>query len=159
MDKVIIHTPNGYNLFGSGDKGIVVEDLTDKMTVSDGHHTMDELYEHRSLLFCAFLSQLAASEQGYVWRSKLYEDGTMYNGWFIAGAAQGGALKTVIYSKLLGNNNDDLNIYINPKSEISYHLPLDLWDKLDFAWTLEKAIPFDGYSPKDVLDRMRNYYI
>ena len=49
--------------------------------VSDGYHTFGELYHHRSILF-AFLCR---EKYDRSWWSTLHDDGTMYDGMFIAG--------------------------------------------------------------------------
>ena len=68
-----------------------IEDLIDeeKQHVSDGYHTFKELYDHRIALFLALVKSI--SEQEYhpanqiCWKSKKHSDGTMFDGWFIAG--------------------------------------------------------------------------
>lgn len=108
------------------------------MEVSDGYHTMDELYEHRVRLFielCKFMN--TRWEQDHfmsmyeIWRSKLHHDGTGYEDWFI-----------------LGINKDK-------GEQITYHLPMSKWDETGFAETLEKAPEFDGHTSKDVLERLK----
>lgn len=96
--------------------------------VSDGYHTFAELYEHRHALYLAVCRSLF----GYadVWRSKLHADGTMFDDSFILG------------------------IYKEPGSQITYHLPLRLWDAADFADTLESAPVYDGHTPDDVIARI-----
>ena len=62
-------------------------------SVSDGHHTMNELYEHRHRLFLALLKIYDTyitplDSRGSTircWKSKQHDDGSMYDGWFIAG--------------------------------------------------------------------------
>lgn len=116
----------------------------DLVEVSDGYHTMDELYEHRITLFIALCKQLKekigadningvlkASISKEVWRSKYHSDGSSYAGWFILG---------------IGKANGQ---------QISYHLPLSHWEETDFAETLEHAPEFDGHSPEEVLERLR----
>jgi len=51
---------------------------------SDGFHTVDELYNHRNLLFCAMLRMYGG------WKSRFHDDGSAYVGWFIAGMNLGG---------------------------------------------------------------------
>lgn len=112
-------------------------------SVSDGHHTMDELYEHRNLLFVGLLFGLQWCNRFNgeavikIWKSKQHDDGSMYAGWFIAGAYIPGS---------------------NTETHISYHLPLELWDVLKCD-EREKAPIFTGYTSKDVLDRIRKYYL
>lgn len=93
--------------------------------LKDEHHTMQELYMHRHALFAA----LCACHPIGSWKSKLHNDGTMYDGWFIAG----------------------IRLYTG---DISYHLPIDLWDRLSTESVFEKAPAWDGYTPDDVVNRL-----
>lgn len=95
--------------------------------VSDGYHTFDDLYEHRCLLF---LNLLQASGCNNAWVSKLHDDGTMFDGWFIAG------LDT-------------------PNGQITYHLPMKMWELCGEIKKVDKAPKWDGHSPNDVLERLR----
>lgn len=63
------------------------------------------------------------------WRSKLHDDGTVYDGWFIAG------IKT-------------------PLGMATYHLPIAYWDAMEDVKVLEKAPKWDGHTPDDVLKRI-----
>ena len=110
----------------------------DKMQVSDGYHTMDELYEHRIALFiqlCRALDHIArvavVTRRDLVWRSKLHSDGGNYEGWFILGIGK------------------------ETGTQISYHLPMKEWENTEFAEALEKAPEFDGHTSKDVLERLK----
>ena len=95
--------------------------------VSDGHHTFDELYEHRMLLFIA----LAEAYPELSWKSKLHADGTMYDGWFIAG----------------------MNL---PTGNITYHIKLRLWDLLKVK-EYDVAQPWDGHTSNDVELRLKKW--
>jgi hypothetical protein len=97
---------------------------------SDGYHTFNELYEHRHILF---LSVLCANKDR-AWRSKLHADGTMFDGWFIAG----------------------LNTEIGAAT---YHLPERMWCLFDQIKTLDKAPEFDGHTAGDTLVRLREHAI
>lgn len=97
----------------------------DKGKISDGHHTFDELYEHRNLLFVALCRRCT----GHVWRSRVNADGSVWDGLFVAG---------------LGNKNGEM---------ITYHLPDSMWDLCDFMETLDKGL-WDGHSSGDVIDRL-----
>ena len=105
----------------------------------DGFHTFDELYEHRISLFIALCRLLrrqenligAVPDYPFVWRSKLHHDGTNYEGWFIMGIGQ------------------------EKGQQISYHLPLGVWNDTDFAQTLINAPEFDGHTSDDVLERLK----
>jgi len=114
------------------------------MEVSDGYHTMDELYTHRINLYIALCKALDAvnlvsvtekMEHGRfrVWRSKEHykKKETMYEGWFIMGIGE------------------------EKGKQISYHLPIEYWDDTEFAETLDYAPKFDGHSSYDVIDRLK----
>jgi hypothetical protein len=109
----------------------------DRMQVSDGYHTMDELYEHRMVLWITLCRKyddlcLELGGNSQVWRSKLHSDGTSFEGEFSLG---------------IGKKEGE---------QITYHLPLRLWDETNFAETLERAPEFDGHTPSDVLNRLKN---
>lgn len=116
----------------------------DAIEVSDGHHTMDELYEHRIRLYLA----LVKIYDNYVtplnvevkcWKSKLHDDGSSYEGWFILG---------------MTCTKPDPNFGPAPyKFDISYHIPMIYWE-LAKVMELEKAPPYDGYTSNDVLERL-----
>ena len=98
--------------------------------VSDGYHTFDELYDHRAVLFAALCNAMPEN----AWKSRLHEDGTMYDGMFIVGL--------------------DL-----PEGPISYHIEeRDHWGRSNWelfkCTELPRAVPFDGYTPDDVVDRL-----
>lgn len=118
----------------------------DSMMVSDGYHTFDELYEHRYKLFIALAKQydklptgkvrntdMTGKVMSKVWRSKVHSDGIhSYEEYFLMG---------INYEK---------------GEQISYHLPMRLWDTADFAETLDIAPPFDGHTSLNVLERIGN---
>jgi hypothetical protein len=102
---------------------------------SDGYHTFNELYEHRHALFillCATIVTQHASMRSrhIVWRSRQHHDGTMFADHFIMG------------------------LFEEPGSQITYHLPISLWDRTGFAETLDKAPAFDGHTSRDVIERL-----
>lgn len=104
------------------------------LQVSDGYHTMDDLYEHRFTLYIAMCKLLASRKSPLfpVWRSKKHSDGEdAYKGWFVLGV-----------NKAKG-------------TQITYHIPLDQWDKTEFAETLEKAPEYDEHTSEDVLTRIK----
>lgn len=111
---------------------------TDDMQVSDGYHTMDELYEHRITLFVALCQVVAAG--GYfknpnVWRSKRHSDGELCFG---TGTQY-----------VLGINTES-------SKQITYHVPIERWDETEFATELDKAPEWDGHTSDDVLKRLKN---
>lgn len=109
----------------------------DDMQVSDGYHTMDELYEHRIELFiqlCKYHAAIAGvtDTPNVVWRSKFHSDGSAFEGWFILGIGKEEGL------------------------QITYHLPIDRWDDTaSFAEDLDRAPEWDNHSSADVLRRLK----
>ena len=88
--------------------------------ISDGYHTFNELYEHRTALFamiCRLFPELS-------WRSCLHSDGTMFDGMFIAG------IRT-------------------PDGDYSYHCENKYWPMFDQVPELTRAPEWDGHQPKD----------
>jgi hypothetical protein len=112
-----------------------LKNISDEVSISDGYHTFDELYEHRIVLFitlCKKIEELSRkkSEPNPIWKSQLHSDGSNFDGWFILGiGAESG-------------------------KQITYHLPNEYWDKIPFAVGLKKAPTFDGHKPQDVLSRI-----
>lgn len=99
--------------------------------VSDGYHTMHELYEHRMALFAALCNVCITSVADYhAWKSKLHSDGTMFDeGYFIAG------IKT-------------------PHGQITYHMKIEKWWDRFRVPELDKAPEYDGHNSKDVIERL-----
>lgn len=104
----------------------------ENLEVSDGFHTFDELYDHRIALYIAVFMLLRLHTNAHVWRSKLHCDGTSFEGWFILG---------------IGEKKGE---------QITYHLPLERWDETAFAITFDHAPEWDGHTPEDVLNRIKN---
>lgn len=142
--KYIVSKKTAYTLYpdAQGDSVYHFEG-GDDMQVSDGYHTMDELYEHRFALWIALCKQvqdisLVDTPNGpslngkRVWRSKLHDDGSEYEGWFVLG---------------IGKEKGKI---------MTYHLPNIKWDEVSFAETLERAPEFDGHTAADVLERLKN---
>ena len=96
--------------------------------VSDGFHTFDELYEHRNLLF---LNLMRLNTEA-AWVSRAHEDGTVFDGWFIAGLQL-------------------------PTGQITYHLPDELWEvALRYSAVEHERSPWDGHEAADVVTRLQN---
>jgi hypothetical protein len=100
-----------------------------EVSITDGYHTFDELYDHRITLYIALCKAL---KNGNVWRSQLHSDGSNYDGWFILG------------------------IWFEKGKQITYHIQNYRWDEAEFAQTLDKAPEFDGHTSEDVLERIKN---
>lgn len=101
--------------------------------VSDGYHTFDELYAHRYALWFK-LCELLYDNSSYpspVIKAKRNYDGTYHEGYFILA-------------------------YIDPQNrkQLSYHLPMEYWDKAYFAKGYETYPDFDGHTSNDVLERL-----
>lgn len=97
--------------------------------ISDGYHTFNELYHHRAILF-ASICLLVPKED--CWKSKLHQDGTMFDGMFVVG------IKT-------------------KEGQATYHYDIDpYWDLFDVE-ELDNAPEFDGHTPEIALNRIYNY--
>lgn len=95
--------------------------------VSDGYHSFDELYKHRMMLFACLVR---ISE--YAFKSKLHDDGTMFDDYFI--------------------------VWIETKKGIaSYHYHIDHWDMFK-CLEVERAPKFDGHTPDDTLERLYHHF-
>ena len=98
--------------------------VTDLNCISDGYHTMQELYDHRCLIFaCLINSNLDKS-----WKSLLHFDGSMYKDWFICG--------------------------INTKNGVcSYHLPIKYFDLVKCK-SVDNAPEWRGETPQMCLTNL-----
>ena len=95
--------------------------------LSDGYHTFDELYHHRAILF----SKIANSNKEISWKSKLHDDGTMYDGMFIVGIE-------------------------TPEGQATYHYDIDpYWDIFNVQ-ELDRAPKWDGHTPTDAINRIKS---
>lgn len=94
--------------------------------ISDGQHTFGELYEHRAKLFSVICNQENISERA--WKSKLHNDGSMYENYFIVG--------------------------INtPDGQATYHYEMKYWDLFNVK-ELEKAPKWDGHTSDQAINRL-----
>jgi hypothetical protein len=98
--------------------------------VSDGYHTFEELYDHRTALFISFLK----SRPTVSWMSKRHCDNSQWEGWFVAGTTL-------------------------PTGDITYHLRVKYWDAMvrSNIIVLDVAPKWDRHTSKDVLDRLLEY--
>lgn len=130
----------------SNPQGDIINVLADELEVSDGHHTMSELYNHRHALFAAlvkiydnYITPLSNGARIKCWKSRLHSDGTMFDGWFIAGI-------------IMREHNFDANASVK-ESQISYHLPLAWWNKFN-VMEIPNAPVWDGHTSNDVIERL-----
>lgn len=135
-------------IFGiNNEKMAMLDSLTGEnndIIASDGHHTIEELYEHRHRLFLAlikiydnYITPMGCNVS--CWKSRLHDDGTSYEGWFLLGMT---VTKPSFVVEIPAT-----------KFDISYHLPNKYWD-LARVIEMEKAPKYDGYTPDDVLERL-----
>lgn len=101
-------------------KELETEDIS-RGEISDGYHTFNELYYHRMLLFSIICNQ----NKDVAWKSKIHEDGTMFDGMFICGIE-------------------------TPEGQYTYHYNLEFWDMFDVK-ELKRAPMWDGHQPKDIV--------
>jgi hypothetical protein len=93
--------------------------------VSDGYHTIGDLYRHRHALFVALLR----ANKGRSFKTMKDHLSVSYSAWFIAG--------------------------INtPEGQITYHMPESYWDELEDIPEVESNKDFDGHKSSDVLHRL-----
>jgi len=107
------------------DKGMRLEG---DFSASDSYHSFDELYSHRMLLYISLMK----SYPHISWKSRKHNDGSTYDGYFIAGM------------KL-------------PTGDISYHIIDNFWDLLSNVKELEKGPEWDGHTSNDVLNRLNEW--
>lgn len=92
---------------------------------SDGYHTFNELYHHRTVLF----SVIVRNYPELSWKSKKHHTGDMYDGMFIVGID-------------------------TPFGQASYHYDIDpYWDMFDCK-ELEYAPEWDGHTPEQAIERI-----
>lgn len=99
----------------------LIKSLDYKGNITDGSHTFDELYQHRTILF----SYICNSNKELSWKSKLHDDGTMFDDYFIVGIE-------------------------TPKGNFTYHDHIDKWDLYEVK-EIDKAPKWDGHESKDVV--------
>ena len=107
---------------------IYLPDGVDAGQVSDGWHTFDELYNHRTVLFI----NLMKAHRDISWKSRKHSDGSMFEGdWFVAG----------------------MNL---PTGQITYHLE-GIWWESCMVEELLFAPEWDCHSPQDVVERLKRW--
>lgn len=100
--------------------------------ISDGYHTMGDLYDHRRAL-CVALARMAvlAGGETAAYRTKAHHpDGDpMFPGYFL-----------VAFRTLAG--------------QVTYHYKLKHWGEFEGVPERDHAEPYDGHTPADTLDRL-----
>ena len=98
---------------------------------SDGWHSLDDLYRHRTILFaslCNYAQAADAEGRDVAFKSWKHSDGTMYDGMFLAG----------IWTRM---------------GWVTYHCETKFWDCFDVP-ELPVAPEWDGATPEDGIDRL-----
>ena len=92
---------------------------------SDGYHTFNELYHHRAVLFSVVCGMFPSR----AWKSKLHDNGTMFDGMFIVGIE-------------------------TPEGQATYHYDVEpYWDVFDIK-ELERAPKWDGHTAAQAIERI-----
>ena len=106
-------------------KKIMESNPDDLKKLSDGSHTFNELYDHRSIIFAALIN----CNKDDSWKSKKYDDGKdIEDDYFLAGIKRKGAIR--------------------------YHIKLKYWDLFECA-ELDKCPKWDGSTPDDCLKALK----
>lgn len=104
----------------------------ENLEVSDGYHTMDELYEFRKIYNACLFNEWFKQGKYEVHKSEKHSDGELCfgGGWFIIVATL-------------------------PTGDISNHYEMKDWDLFDCR-VEEKAKEWDGHTANDVLIRLKD---
>lgn len=100
--------------------------------LTDGYHTMEEVYDHRRALTATLAVVMNLLTPGSAWRSKAHhpDDSPMFEGgYFIVGI-------------------------ILPTGTITYHYKLTHWDDFAQVPKLDHAPKWDGATPGDTVTRL-----
>jgi len=125
--------------FLTGLKHVVVMG-PEEMDAQDGYHTFKELYNHRITLYIALCRELSndpgnfRNDKNRVWRSKRHSDGEICFG---------------------TGTQFVLGIGKEKGKQITYHIPIEMWEETDFAETLEQAPEWDGHTSDEVIERLK----
>jgi hypothetical protein len=136
--KVFVLAKNPFKQFMEITEDFTSFEFEGEVHCGDQYHKLEDLYEHRHALFYA----LTKIYDNYItpfntkvscWKSKLHDDGTMFEDSFIVGMTIRTFDGTVEY--------------------ITYHIPLSWWDKFKLI-ELKNAPVYDGHTSDDVLERL-----
>lgn len=124
-------TIRGYSDLSSIDNSVLVAQ-GDDMSVDDGFHSMDELYEHRLALNAGFFNALAKEGKIHVVKSRVHSDGEpCFGGDYF-----------IVVAEL-------------PSGQVSYHYLNKEWDMFKCSEAIPR--PYDGHTAQDVVSRITKY--
>ena len=111
----------------------IVENKLDTNKISDGYHTFEELYEFRKVFNATLFNEWSKQGKYSTHKSWKHNDGEdcFGGGWFI------------VVAKL-------------PDGQISNHYEAKDWELFKILETEKAIYPFDGHTPQDVLQRLKN---
>lgn len=105
-------------------KGMKELDILNTKDVSDGYHTFGQLYHDRAVLFAVICNAF----KDKAWKSKLHDDGTMFDDMFIVGVE-------------------------TPEGQYTYHYHIEpYWNMYDVK-EIENAPKWDGHTFENI-DRL-----
>lgn len=131
MKKYIIKSEHGIRIGRDLTYEVILEG--NDIEIRDEYHSMEELYNHRRALNAALCNNLAplwndAQNYPLIAKSKLHDDGSMFEGYFI--------------------------VFIETQNGIvSYHYSIKHWDEFKIP-EVGKAPKYDGHTSQDVIDRL-----
>ena len=104
--------------------------------VSDGYHTFKELYEFRKLYNAGLFNEWSKNGRMDTYKSRKHFDGEdcFGGGWFIV-------------------------VAVLPSGQISNHYELKDWDLFDVEEVGRAKYEFDGHTPQDVIERLKDLYL
>lgn len=92
----------------------------DGSNIGDDYHSMSELYFNRMVMFDIICKTFSSK----AWKSKLHDDGTMFENYFIVGID-------------------------TPEGQFTYHYHMKFWD-IFTCKEIPNAPKWDGHAPKDI---------
>lgn len=107
-----------------------LEEVKDNNDLSDGQHTMRELYDHRITLFIALCKEIYGNPV-YQTHNEIWKMPPV-DGWFLMGIGK------------------------EKGKQITYHLPEGKWNETQFCQVITQSdYEFDGHNSSDVLERLK----
>jgi len=123
--------------------------------IFDGYHTFPELYEFRKLYNAALFNEWAKHYMDYLYRTKR---GDLIDAW--------GKLEPKFDVHKSWKHHDGelcfgggwfIVVAILPTGQISNHYKAEDWDLFRIPEVEKAKYEFDGHTPSDVLQRLKNF--